>query len=360
MASHKRKETLKMNNSIVTLSTTKNKRPAQYDHYIAVDWSQKNMAIARSSPKSKHVRTLDVPSELRDLKDYLSNLKGSKILTIEECPAAQWLYVELLDYVDKILICDPYRNRLLFDGAKNDVLDAEKLCLLLRNGLLKEVYHTHNSLFELRKYVSAYLDIIQTGVRIKNQRSSIFRSEGKNFRKESVELDANSFIVGIIDRNIETYEQDKAEYKTLFNKIKRKNTILKNLCNVPGIEIISAVKILANVIDAHRFPKKGNYLAYCGLVKHKRVSGQKTYGLRKPRYNRVLKSVYKSAAWTSIIATSNPMKDYYEYLLEKGVEVHNARNALARQIAIITYGMLKSGEKYQPYKREKETKPILN
>jgi len=103
------------------------------------------MAIARSSPKSKHVRTLDVPSELRDLKDYLSNLKGSKILTIEECPAAQWLYVELLDYVDKILICDPYRNRLLSDGAKNDVLDAEKLCLLLRNGLLKEVYHTHNS-----------------------------------------------------------------------------------------------------------------------------------------------------------------------------------------------------------------------
>ena len=38
-----------MDESIVTLSTTKNKRPAQYDHYIAVDWSQKNMAIARST-----------------------------------------------------------------------------------------------------------------------------------------------------------------------------------------------------------------------------------------------------------------------------------------------------------------------
>src|ERR1035437_10803398 len=360
MASHKRKETLKMNDNIVTLSSTENKRPAQYDHYIAVDWSQKNMAIARSNQKSKQVHTVDVPSELGGLKDYLSNLKGSKIITIEECPAAQWLYVELTDYVDKILICDPYRNRLLFDGTKNDVLDAEKLCLLLRNGLLKEVYHTHNRLFELRKYVGAYEDIIKTGVRIKNQRSSLFRSEGKNFRKESVESDVNGFIVGIIDKNIKTYEKDKEQYKSLCEKLKRKDTTLKNLCKIPGIEIISAVKILSNVIDAHRFPKKGNYLAYCGLVKHKRVSGQKTYGLRKPRYNRVLKSVYKSAAWTSIIATSNPMKDYYEYLLEKGVEVHNARNALARQIAIITYGMLKSGEKYQPYKREKETKPMLN
>jgi hypothetical protein len=123
-----------MNDNIVTLSSTKNKWPAQYDHYIAVDWSQKNMAIARSNQKSKQVHTVDVPSELRDLKDYLCNLKGSKILTIEECPAAQWLYVELSDYVDKVLICDPYRNRLLFDGAKNDVLDAEKLCLLLGMG----------------------------------------------------------------------------------------------------------------------------------------------------------------------------------------------------------------------------------
>jgi transposase len=349
-----------MDESIVTLSTTKNKRPAQYDHYIAVDWSQKNMAIARSTQKSKHAHTLDLPSSLSDLKDYLFNLKGSKIITIEECPAAQWLYVELADYVDKVLICDPYRNRLLFDGAKNDVLDAEKLCLLLRNGLLKEVYHTHNSLFELRKYVSAYEDIIRAGVRIKNQRSSLFRSEGKNFRKGSVENDVNSFIVGIIDKNINTYEEDKEQYKSLFEKLKRKNTILKNLCKVPGIEIISAVKILANVIDAHRFPKKGNYLAYCGLVKHKRVSGQKTYGLRNPRYNRVMKSVYKSAALGSIIATSNPMKDYYEYLLEKGVAVHNARNALARHIAVITYGMLKSGEKYQPYKWRKEVKLISN
>lgn len=349
-----------MDESIVTLSTTKNKRPAQYDHYIAVDWSQKNMAIARSTQKSKHAHTVDLPSNLRDLKDYLYNLKGSKIITIEECPAAQWLYVELADYVDKVLICDPYRNRLLFDGAKNDVLDAEKLCLLLSNGLLKEVYHTHNSLFELRKYVSAYEDIIKAGVRIKSQRSSIFRSEGKNFRKETVGIDSSRFIISIIDKNIKTYEQDKKEYKSLFEKLKQKNTTLKNLCKVPGIEIISAVKILANVIDAHRFPKKGNYLAYCGLVKHKRVSGQKTYGLRNPRYNRILKSVYKSAALGSIIVTSNPMKDYYEYLVGKGVAVHNARNALARHIATITYGMLKSGEKYQPYKWRKEVKLISN
>jgi len=56
----------------------------------------------------------------------------------------------LTDYVDYVLICDPYRNRLLSDGSKDDLHDAKNLCLLLKNGLLKEVFHTHNSLFELR------------------------------------------------------------------------------------------------------------------------------------------------------------------------------------------------------------------
>ena len=350
-----------MNSSIVTYRTTKNNSPNQYDYYIAVDWSQNNMAIATLNQKSKQLHTLDLRSNLHDLKDYLGNLKGSKIITIEECPAAQWLYVELTENVDKVLICDPYRNRLLSDGAKNDVLDAEKLCLLLKNGLLKEVYHTHNKLFELRKYVSAYEDIIKAGVRLKNQRSALFRSEGKNPRKESVKkTNVSTFIVDILDKNIENYEQDRKHYQLLFTQIKQHNTRLKNLCKIPGIEIVSAVKILADVVDAHRFPGKGNYLAYCGLVKHKRVSGQKTYGLRKPRYSRILKSVYKTAALVAITMSNNPIKDYYEYLLTKGIEIHNARNAVARHTAAITYGMLKSGEKYQPYKWRKENKSESN
>src|ERR1035437_61727 len=341
-----------MDRSIVTLSTTKNNSPTYYDHYIAVDWSQVNMAIATSTRKSEQIHAVDLRSNLRDMKDFLGNLKGSKILTIEECPAAQWLYVELTEYVDKVLICDPYRNRLLSDGPKNDPIDAKKLCLLLKNGLLREVYHTHNSLFELRKYVSAYEDIIKAGVRLKNQRSAIFRSEGKNFRKDLVKSDVNNFVIGIIDKNIETYEQDRKQYQSLFTQIKKHNSKLKNLCMIPGIDTISAVKILAEVVEDHRFPEKGNYLAYCGLVKYKRISGQKMYGFRKPRYSRILKSVYKTAAVVAITMSDNPIKEYYESLLEKGIEVHNARNAVARHIAIITYGMLKSGEKYKPYKKK--------
>ena len=121
----------------ISVKTKKNKgcslkESENYDHYIALDWSEKNMAIARMSKKDSEPKVIDVPTDLKGLKKYLCNLKGKKILTIEETTTSQWLYVELYDYADRIFICDPYRNRLLTDGPKTDRIDAGKLCKLLR------------------------------------------------------------------------------------------------------------------------------------------------------------------------------------------------------------------------------------
>ena len=63
-----------------------------YDHYIAIDWSIENMAIARMTKKSNKITVIDVPSDITDLQAYLQNLKGTKILAIEETTTTQWLY----------------------------------------------------------------------------------------------------------------------------------------------------------------------------------------------------------------------------------------------------------------------------
>ncbi|MCP4722174.1 MAG: IS110 family transposase, partial [Desulfobacteraceae bacterium] len=65
------------------------------------------MAIARMTKKTNKITAIDVPSDIKELQFYLKNLKGTKILAIEETSTSQWLYTELNEYVDKILICDP-------------------------------------------------------------------------------------------------------------------------------------------------------------------------------------------------------------------------------------------------------------
>lgn len=339
---------VKVNSTIV--NNDYKKELSKYDHYIGLDWSKTNMAIARLTANRINPKVIDVPSDIKELKHYLECLKGKKIITFEETTTSQWLYVELLDCVDKIVICDPYRNRLLSDGPKNDKIDAGKLSSLLQGGLLKEIYHTTDKIYKLRKYVSAYDDLIKYGVRLLNQKSAIYLSQGLSHRKKALTKEpVTKFIIERIDKALEVYQENRLQYKELFSKISKKNKLIKNQLTIPGIGEIFAVKIVSTVVDARRFNKAGHYLVYCGLVKHEKLSGGKSYGKRKPRFNRTLKAVYKMAALAAIRSNS-PMKDYYEYLLTRGLPEHNARNAIARYIAKVSYGMMKNQEKYQPYK----------
>ena len=47
---------------------------------------------------------------------------------------------------------------------------------------------------------------------------------------------------------------------------------------------IDAVKIVARVVTPYRFSDNGHYLSYTGLIKHEKISGDRSYGKKYPRY----------------------------------------------------------------------------
>ena len=319
-----------------------------FDHYVALDWSQEIMAIAHVRRRDKEPVVFERASELKLLKQYLQTLQGTIVLTFEETTTAQWLYLELRGEVDRIVICNPYMNRLLSAGPKTDKIDAAKLCLLLRAGLLTEVFHSDNSLYELRLLVSAYRDLVQAGVRILNQRSALLRGHGDSGTHAP-------FILEHLDKSLELYRHAKQQYEAKFEEFCRHSKQLKLLLPVSGIGTIGAVTILATVVDARRFPRTGKYLSYCGLVKLEHSSGGRSYGRRKPQYSRSLKAVYKVAALAAIRG-NNPIREYYDALLARGLAKHHARHQIARYIATVTYGILKTGTTYIPYQWRTYTK----
>lgn len=314
---------------------------SSYDEHIAVDWSQKIMAIARLSRDSDEPHVFEREADVRELKKYLQSIKGKKIVAFEETTSAHWLYLELLDYADKLLICDPYRNRLLSEGPKTDKIDAGKLCRLLKAGLLKEVFHSTDRLYEVRRLVSGYNDVIRWGVSILNQQNAMYRATGQ--RKNA----ASEFVLHHLEQSAELYVAMKADYGEQFKTLCRRHACLKALISLDGIGKIGAVKIVSAVVDPHRFPNVGHYLSYCGLVKLERLSGGRRYGKKTPRYNRTLKSVYKTAALAAL-KTKNPFRDLYDKLLKRGVAEYNARHAVARAIARVSFGILKSGKHFDP------------
>ncbi len=122
------------------------------------------------------------------------------------------MYSELKDSVDELIVCDPLRNRLLSEGAKTDKIDAEKLVLLLRSGLLKPVFHSGDEFIYLRKIVSGYEDVVKRGVRVKNQRSALFRASHLDAKKQTqLKLAEDKFVLEGLDK---AYGEEKARYDT--------------------------------------------------------------------------------------------------------------------------------------------------
>ena len=188
-----------------------------YDHYVAIDWAATNMAIARLTKRSNQIKAFDVPADVNELKVYLKNLKGLKVLTLEETTTSQWLYTELKSHVDRLVICDPHRNKLLSEGPKTDKIDAAKLVQLLKAGLVKEVYHSTDKYINLRRFVTGYENLVKSGVRLQAQRYSLLRFSGNSgYERKGIRLDSKDeqFVLDALERQIRSYEQEKQCYET--------------------------------------------------------------------------------------------------------------------------------------------------
>ena len=328
-----------------------------YDNYVGLDYSQEGYSIAILTKGASYPKYRSGRGKIEELKEEIRKIRGKTILTIEETTSTQWLYSELNGLVEKIMICDPYRNSLLSEGAKNDEIDAGKLSLLLRGGFLKEVYHTvEQESYRIRTLLSGYEDLIKAMTRIKNQLSALYRAEGLNSKRDKGKLPKDKmllFVESILEEQIKNYEEAKKKYLDKFVQLRKKIPVIKRMCQISGIGTIGAVKIYGIVLDAKRFPNKNKYWGYCGLAKHQKESGNRNYGKRKTRYSRVLKSVYKTAA-IAAIQGNNDIAEYYRELIKKGLTEAKARNAVARYIATSTYAMMKNGSRYKPYSWRKD------
>ena len=208
-----------------------------YEHYIALDWAKSNMALAKITGNSDKVSIYEGCSSVSDIKLYLSKLKGRKIFTVEETSTSQWLYSELRSYVTRLIVCDPHRNRLLSEGAKNDRIDASKLVFLLRSNMLKEVYHSGEEFIYLRKLVSGYEDVVKSSVRLKNQRSALFCSQGLDHKTDSYVSPhpSGDFVLKEIEEQLSLNAQVRGKYEKEFKRLAIRHKEVALLKSLPGI-----------------------------------------------------------------------------------------------------------------------------
>ena len=324
------------------------------EKYIGLDAHSSTCRFCVTDERGREIDEAEVATNGRLLVSYVKSIEGKKKLTFEESEISRWLYGLLNDKVDELIVCNPVHNRQ-YKKAKTDKLDARQLAKLLRGGFLSGVYHNGSEREKLRSLMSGYEDLTMDGVRLKNRYKSLFRKSGQKVESqrlysdesflEGLERPDEKFIGSQLYAMLDQLEESRNLYAEQIHKAAKSFKEMKFLKTIPGIGEIQAAKIVSQVVDPKRFPNKYKYFSYCGLVRHPKESGGKSYGTIKIMGNRTLKTVYKMAGRVALRGTSG-LRKLYDHLRAKGVSDSNAYNAVCRKIAAVSLSLWRHQRKY--------------
>jgi transposase len=328
------------------------------DNYIGLDAHSKTCTFVVIDKHGEILKECKVNTNERNLKAVLGSIAGTKALVFEETNIAQWLYVMLKDCVDKLIVCHPaYLPKK--SGPKNDYRDAIHLAVQLRAGNLTSVFHEDSELMSLRSTVGHYETVVQQAIELKYQLKAIYRSQGIASQSSYFTSRNESKILEIADNDkqkvakklfeqLQFLEKMKADYLTEFKSNRSQNTLIANLCSVPGVGPVRGHEIAAYICSGHRFENKHKLWAYAKLVRHRDESDGQVLRKRTPHGRSELKYAFMGCAHRVIISPSDTaLKLYYKYLIEeKRLDNKKAKKALARKIAAICLSIMKNGRRY--------------
>jgi transposase len=324
-------------------------------YYIGLDAHSTTSTAVVVKENGDQVLRETFPTTEGNLVGFLSKIDGEKHLTFEECHLAQWLFLTLREEVDHLLVCNPVYVAKK-QGAKTDYRDALHLAQELRGGHLKPVYHDDSKWIELRTLVNSYSDLVDQIVATKNRLKAVFRSHGLSTQESDFyktkerarELPSESakFVAENLFSQIENLEGVKDQYKIYFHKNKQRYKPIKNLCSIPGIDIVRANIIVAIICMPHRFKNKHAFWGYSMLVRHIQMSGGKIYGNKRIHGRRELRDVFIGAAENALRGETS-LRDYYDALRAKGTAHKEAKLSLARKIAALALSLLKNNDTFK-------------
>lgn len=336
-------------------------------YYIGADVHSNSTEIAIERNK-KIVQRYKLPTSIAALSNVLDSLKGEKHLVIEEGPMAGWLYRNLSKKVDKMVVCDPRRNKLIdSDGDKDDKIDAAKLACLLRGSYLRSVYHSDDECrAELKHWVSLYHDRVRDAVRNINKIRACCRMHGiaiarivvrKASARDKWLADTSNRILAkqleLLWLGYDATRQQVTMARRRLSMLSRKYNIIKLWSQLPGIGLIRSITLFAYLDTPWRFKKKNKLWKYCGVGLIRITSGTDKRGRPKPArlqlpwaVNRTLKNAILGAVSSVINHKNNLFREYYERMLEDGIMPSNARHAVARKLLTVMWAMWKTNSRF--------------
>ena len=148
--------------------------------------------------------------------------------------------------------------------------------------------------------------------------------------------------MNFLDKQIEALDIEIMKYYEQFDCY---------LHTIPGIGIIGAATILAEIGDISRFKNSSALVAFAGIDPTVRQSGEfnSTHNHMSKRGSPYLRHAIFLAATTCSFHNS-PLNAYYKKKRDQGKHHLTATGAVARKLTTVIYAVLQDGKPYEPKK----------
>lgn len=324
--------------------------------YIGCDLHKRTSNLCVKTKNGRVILATKIKTTREEFMNVLGEYRGASIV-FEPVSQSWWLGDELEDLGLTVYLANAREVKAIAHArVKNDKVDAETLCDLLRGGLLPESYRSSRAAREWKETVRFRTSLIGMRTQIKNKIHAllgrkgiippygmIFGAQGRKWLAslvltppERARLDQYLALLDAHEEVIETSTQRLTALAT-----EDRNATL--LMTIPGISYVSALTILSEIDDIARFGGGKQLASYAGLTPSVYASGNTVrYGRITKRGSPHLRTIMIEAAHRQgRLKRSRGLRPYFDRIKgRKGVRT--ATVATARKLCVIMYHVLAS------------------
>jgi transposase len=248
-----------------------------------------------------------------------------------------------------------YLKALHGGKAKHDRIDAHKIAVLLRGGMLPQAYVYPAEMRAMR-------DLLRRRIHLMRKRAELLAhiqntNSQYNLPEIGMKLAYKANRVGVAERFLDPavqksiavdlalighYDRLLADLELSIVQTAKEHDAqtFHRLRSIPGVGKILALVLLYEIHDIRRFPRVQEFVSYCRLVKCAKESAGKRYGTSGKKIgNAYLKWAFSEAA--VLFLRNNPTGQKYLARLVKKHGKGKALTVLAHKLARAVYYMCK-------------------
>jgi transposase len=301
------------------------------------------------------------PLSKAGIERFTEQLKKDDAVAVEVTQNIYYFYDQIKAFVGRIVLVDTYRFSVIAKSKKKtDKADALALARFLKLDHLPEVPVPSERVRQLRHLLQARETLVGMRTKLKNlghaaltrngialSRSAFASGAARERLRERDDLSAaDAVILHSALRQIDELDQEIERLEDEIVGLGKTLKGIKRLLQLHGMNLLSAISLLAEIGDIELFESSKQLTSYAGLATSTRQSNETTrHGHITKQGRKRLRTTAIRAVLSMVNRTSSPLMDFYQRKKkEKGSG--KAICATARKLLTIIFVMLKKDLDY--------------